>query len=419
MSAPSFAPPPSTTAPTTRANPPYAGPARGSGATSAQVRVGPFVPAAQRPAAEASPVVGGVMATAGQVVQAMAEPAMAASSMEVPASIPPYRPLRPIPFAAPATRSPLYIPPVATPAGGPAVEDEGMIEPLLIHTAEFAIPSLAAGDRPHATATNELGDAAVVDASAEAKLPWIDAFLASTPAMPMVALAEPAQAEPIMAAAIVPEPVVADGVEAAAFEALPEAGTVEPILEVRVEPPATLDEATTVSEGADANVEATVAADEWPLEEAADEFRALRVAMDDTADRDAVDMGNGVATQGVVFAPLPEWRDDDLMDIMPIRHSGRTPLSNGALASDSGLWAERAHKAQEEVQLLRAMASAQSAQPEHTAAESTAEEAAYSLELLARRVRAGELTLPSYDPRMGEPAALVAALAALLGVKLR
>jgi hypothetical protein len=332
------------------------------------------------------------MATAGQVVQAMAVLATAVPSMEVPASIPPYRPLRPIPFAAPATRSPLYIPPVATPGGEPAVEDEGMIEPQLIHTAEFAIPSLSAGDRPHATATPQSGDDAVgdavrVDASAEAQLPWIDAFLASTPAMPMVALQEPAQAEPI--------------------------------LDVRVEPPATVDEATTVSKGAVANEEATVAADEWPLEEAADEFRALRVAMDDTADRDAVDIGNGVATQGAVFAPLPEWRDDDLMDIMPIRHSGQTPLSNGAIASDSDLWAERAHKAQEEAQLLRAMASAQSAQREHTAAESTAEEAAHALELLARRVRAGELTLPSYDPRMGEPAALVAALAALLGVKLR
>jgi hypothetical protein len=351
------------------------------------VRVGPFVPAAQRPAAEAAPIVGGGLATEGQVGQAMAVPATAVPSMEVPASIPPYRPLRPIPFAAPATRSPLYIPPVATPAGEPAVEDEGMIEPQLIHTAEFAIPSLSAGDRPHATATNEPGDAAVGDASAEAQLPWIDAFLASTPAMPMVALAEPAQAEPI--------------------------------LEVRVEPPAAVDEATTDAAGAVANVEATVSADEWPLEEAADEFRALRAALDEQADRDAVDMRNGVVTHGAVFAPLPEWRDDDLMDIMPIRHSGQTPLSNGAIASNSDLWAERAHKAQEEAQLLRAMASAQSAQQEHTAAESTAEEAAHALELLARRVRAGELTLPSYDPRMGEPAALVAALAALLGVKLR
>jgi hypothetical protein len=38
---------------------------------------------------------------------------------------------------------------------------------------------------------------------------------------------------------------------------------------------------------------------------------------------------------------------------------------------------------------------------------------------LAQRVRAGELTLPGYDPRMGESAALVAALAAILGVRFR
>ena len=380
-----------------RANPPYAGPARGSGATSAQVRVGPFVPAAQRPAAEEAPVVGGVMATAGQVVHAMAasamaEPAMAVSSMEVPASIPPYRPLQPTPFAAPVTRATLYIPPVATLAGEPAVEDQGRIEPQLIHTAEFAIPTLFGGDRPHTTTTPVSGDAAVGDAvrgdaSAEAQLPWIDAFLATTPAMPMVSLQEPAQADPN--------------------------------LEVDVKPSAAADEATTVSAGAVANADVPVSADEWPLEEAADEFRALRAALDEQADRDAVSIGNGLAIEGAVFAPLPEWRDDDLMDIMPIRHPGQTPLSTGAIPSESELWAARAHRAQEEVQLLRAMASAQSAQPKHTAAESTAEEAAYSLELLARRVRAGELTLPSYDPRMGEPAALVAALAALLGVKLR
>ena len=379
------------------------------------------MPAAQRPAFEAAPVVGGVMATAGQVVQAMAEPAMAASSMEVPASIPPYRPLQPTPFAAPVTRATLYIPPVATPAGEPAVEDEGRIEPQLIHTAEFAIPSVFAGERSHATATNEPGDAAVGDASAEAQLPWIDAFLASTPAMPMVAIVETIQAEPAVADFVMAEAVVteAGGVEASAVDVAVEEGPAEPILEVSVEPSAMVDEATTVSEGAVVTVEATVSADEWPLEEAADEFRALRAAMDDQADRDAVDTGNGVTIEAALFTPLPEWREDDLMDIVPIRHSGQTPLSNGAIPSESELWDAPARKAQEAAQLLQPTATAQSARQEHTPAESTAEEAAHSLELLARRVRAGELTLPSYDPRMGEPAALVAALAALLGVKLR
>ena len=365
-----------------RAIPPYAGPAHGSGVAGTQVRVGPFVPAAQRPAADEAPVAGGAMATERQVVQATAAP-----SMVVPASIPPYRPLRPISFNAPASRAPLYIPPVATPAGEPVVEDDGTIEPQLIPTAEFAIPTVFAGERSHATATNEPGDAAVGDASAEAKLPWIDAFLASTPAMPMVALAEPAQAEPI--------------------------------LEVSGEPSAVVDQATTVSDDAVANVETMVSADEWPLEEAADEFRALRAAMDDRADREAIDIVDGVAIDGAVFAPLPEWRDDDLMDIMPVRHSGQTPFSNGAIPAESNTWGARARTAQGAAPLMQATLPAPSAQPEDAAAGSTAEEAAHALELLARRVRAGELTLPSYDPRMGEPAALLAALAALLGVKLR
>lgn len=53
-----------------------------------------------------------------------------------------------------------------------------------------------------------------------------------------------------------------------------------------------------------------------------------------------------------------------------------------------------------------------------SAAASRAESAALTLEVLANRVRSGELTLAGYDPALGDAAALVTALAAVLGVRL-
>jgi len=362
MSASIFTQPTSTAASATRAIPPYAGPLHAPGGETRAIKVGPFVPAEQRqPVAwdnRSEPV-------------AMAAPAATVVEMVVPASIPPYRPLRPTPIISPAVRTPLYIPSVPTPSSDLALE-EGMIDPQLVPTEEFATPDVAA-ELPLATsalsADSVVDDPAAIDSAA---LPWIDAFLASTPALPMHAVA----------------------VEDEALSAL---------------------------------VDSQDAGDEWPLEEAATEFRALRTAMNEQTDDDpnrALERG---AIEASTPAPLPEWGEDDLMDIMPIRHSGKTPLSNTAVPADGELWAERARKAHEEAQVSQAMASAhsdpqaadESVRASHLAPESTAEEAAHALELLARRVRAGELTLPSYDPRMGEPAALVAALAALLGVKLR
>jgi hypothetical protein len=93
------------------------------------------------------------------------------------------------------------------------------------------------------------------------------------------------------------------------------------------------------------------------------------------------------------------------------------------LPADGELWAERALKAQEDALSFGANPAsdlAGAAREEMPGGEeATAEQAAHALELLAQRVRAGELLLPGYDPRMGEPAALVAALAAVLGVRLR
>lgn len=56
--------------------------------------------------------------------------------------------------------------------------------------------------------------------------------------------------------------------------------------------------------------------------------------------------------------------------------------------------------------------------PPARSAESRAESAAQTLEILAQRVRAGELPLAGYDPALGDAAALVTALAAVLGVRL-
>jgi len=121
--------------------------------------------------------------------------------------------------------------------------------------------------------------------------------------------------------------------------------------------------------------------------------------------------------------PLPAWSDDDMMDIMPIRYMEKTLLSSPAGVTEGEVGSERARMGHDEERVLRAMAStegvADPAEATPSLAHATAEEAAHALELLARRVRAGELMLPGYDPRMGESAALVAALAAILGVRFR
>ena len=322
---------------------------------------------------------------------------VAHAEMAVPASIPPYRPLRPTPIITPAIRTPLYIPPIPTPAAEAAVEDEGVIDPLLVNTAEFEIPSLAMASEsayPKAVSTTEDIEA-VFEATASAdleigapetgdsevaapvqELPWIDAFLAATPALPMAAI---------------PTPV----------EQLP---TVEEFLSAAGED------------------ESNSANDEWPLEEAAAEFRALRTSVPEPEpdSKKSEESGNAEVVEALDSLPaMAPWSEDDMMDIMPIRHSGKTPLSNAVILPDSELWAERARKAHEAAREEVPESVPEAASQVEQVPEATAEEAAHALELLARRVRAGELTLPSYDPRMGEPAALVAALAALLGVRLR
>jgi hypothetical protein len=131
----------------------------------------------------------------------------------------------------------------------------------------------------------------------------------------------------------------------------------------------------------------------WPLAEAADALDEISRAL-----------GEGDGLHGAVSArpfarpsstaPLRAWADEDLTDIIPMRHASPTvplPAVATPVASFDG----------------SAMA-----------ADTRARAAAQALETLAHRVRAGELQLPGYDPRMGDAGALVLALAALLGVRL-
>jgi hypothetical protein len=333
--------------------------------------------------------------------------------MVIPASIPPYRPLRPTPIITPAIRTPLYIPPIPTPAAEAAVEDEGVIDPLLVNTAEYAIPSLVTpSDELDPAEAHSLGGELMADLEASAasdadtlesdfaepvqELPWIDAFLAATPA-----LAQPAIPTPSESLATVDE-------------LLPSSAEAE--AEVEADADAVVDAESVVGGHPDATFDA------WPLEEAAAEFRALRSSVPEP-EPEAESVAEAVANEGADTHRLPAamtpWSDDDMMDIMPIRHSGKTPLSNAVILPDGELWAERARSAHEAASVEARDAVIEQVPSAEPVPEATAEEAAHALELLARRVRAGELTLPSYDPRMGEPAALVAALAALLGVRLR
>lgn len=137
------------------------------------------------------------------------------------------------------------------------------------------------------------------------------------------------------------------------------------------------------------------AVESWPLAEAAD---ALDEITRELGEVDGANDASPARLFGSLGAPspLPAWSDEDLMDIMPMRHATPTVASADAAPLVSG----EAHD------------------PSALAADASAQAAAQALETLAQRVRAGELQLPGYDPRMGDAAALVSALAALLGLRL-
>lgn len=213
----------------------------------------------------------------------------------------------------------------------------------------------------------------VLSAPEEAALPWIDAFLSSTPAIPMRAVPEESSTSytPPGSDAIVEEAVAS---EWPMTEAAPDAPT---------------------------------PSDAWALDEAAEQMRALA---DELRDHEGIASGPSGAARlfdaEAAPEPLPAWGDDDMIDIMPLQRASsttpaatpaatatpqRTPVANTVIEP----WADRARRAGDE----------------------GSEAAARALELLARRVRDGEISLAGYEPRLGDAAALAAALAALLGVR--
>lgn len=206
-------------------------------------------------------------------------------------------------------------------------------------------------------------------ASEAPSLPWIESFLSSTPAMPMRAVDEPSA---MLSPASYTPPTSDTLVEAAVSTSWP------------------------MPEAAQ---EAPTPSDAWALDEAAEQLRAVA---DELRDHEGIASAAGEAARlfdaSPTPEPLPAWSDDDMIDIMP-RQKGHasapsrvpTPASISAIEP----WADRARRAGND----------------------NAEAAARALELLARRVRDGEISLVGYEPRLGDAAALAAALAALLGVR--
>lgn len=337
MSTPSSTP--SDSADQRSTNAPYAFPQTGGASVDrpsavARLKVGPYVPEPWR----GKPALEAVRAATPRVVTPLSVATLSAS--EMPPSYP----------------TPAYF----TPLGSLAQDD--------FVTPAFDMPCII-------DATEGLAALAMVEPATPsapepaASLPWIDAFLSSTPAMPMLAIDEPVVSfTPPSAEAIVEEAVTST--EWPMTEAAPEAPT---------------------------------PTDAWALDEAAEQMRALA---DELREHEGIASRSGETAR--LFddspspEPLPAWSDDDMIDIMPVqtersaaptRAPTRAPTPGSTRALEP--WADRARRAGDE----------------------NAEAAARALELLARRVRDGEISLIGYEPRLGDAAALAAALAALLGVR--
>ena len=328
------------------ASPPYAFPPAGSAgaeraSNAGRVVDGPYVPAPWRgkPAVERmnTPLTAAPVRVA--VVPVGELSASERPTNELPASEMP-----------PSYPTPAYFTPL-----GSTAQDDAL-------TPSFAIPAILEETESLPTASLVELDA-VVEPLAPS-LPWIDAFLSSTPAMPMRSVEEAAALH-----APSTSDAIADKAEAAEW----------PLSEVAPAAP--------------------TPSDAWALDEAAERMRSLA---DELRHHDG--MASDASESSRLFdgpappEPLPAWSDDDMIDIMPIRHQrpvapARLPTPRSVSAIEP--WADRARRVGDE----------------------SSEAAARALELLARRVREGEISLAGYEPRLGDAAALAAALAALLGVR--
>jgi hypothetical protein len=224
--------------------------------------------------------------------------------------------------------------------------------------------------------------------------------------------AEQVEEAPLEAAASEADPIEAEQVEEYPLEAVAsDANLIEanPI------------EATVLESGGGDAVEtasdvvAEAGAELWPLEDAAAAFHDLSASLETLTAHDRHEAMPDVATLPPPAAALAPWQDDDFVDIMPMPTGyvpgDSLPASFGSVTPDAGTQNVEAASASAERD--------HAAGPSVSAIEARAEDAALALEQLAQRMRAGELAVPSYDPRLGEQAALVAALAAVLGVRAR
>lgn len=173
--------------------------------------------------------------------------------------------------------------------------------------------------------------------------------------------------------------------ETAEYEATPDIGELSTDPAVSDGIPLVVEVAATPMEA----VASASAVDEWPLDDVGSAIRALADELgvaehhDDSASVEA-------PFEPPAATPLPMWGQSDLMDIMPIR-------AERFAQEESEHWAAQARRETERA--------------------GNPEMAALALEALARRVRAGELSIPAFSPDLSDAAALAAALVALLGAR--
>jgi hypothetical protein len=325
--------------------------------SSVEWYVGPYVPAPWR----GTPSVAAVRAVTPLSVTPLSVTPLSVTPLSVtPLSV---TPLSVTPLSVigmpPSYPTPAYFNALGSPLLDDVVETAFNM-PVIVHaTAEEAASAVSDPGELFAEPNETVMPEAVA-------LPWIDAFLSTTPAIPMRSVDERVAS------------LTAPSTEAIVDEAA-----------ASVQWPPTANE-----------LEAPTPSDAWALDDAAEQLRALA---DELRERDGISIASSETDRVFEGAPpppslLPSWGDDDLIDIMPMQTDYSAALSRmptPASFAPIAPWADRARQAGDE----------------------SSEAAARALEVLARRVRDGELSLVGYEPRLGDAAALAAALAALLGVR--
>lgn len=311
------------------------------------------------------------------------------SQQAVPLSASPYA--MPTPFVSEATNG------ILASAGGssrvigpyiPAPWRDTVVAPdgAMGHTPESASASASAEDELDVIGSSMASDAAT------SGLPWIEAFLSTTPARGSGIIVEP-----VLAAEPTAEPSPEDTSDVLEQASDPSA-EIDPLV-VGQDAPSFIQPLHPPDQ---AGEDVVSASEGWPLDDAGLRMASLAGEIGDLqhdrVQREAAQLFDSTRAP----EPLPMWDDDDMLDIMPL---AQPQLRTSALTppTPSEPWASLArHEAPDERLAERAV---------------NYEAAARALEVLARRVRDGELPLPGYDPGLGDAAAVAAALAALLGAR--